>query len=85
MGYAARQRAAGADLAEATQQPPLLSWPRCIDGDVAEVITFFVLRYLKQSASSFETSTPLCRCLPDWAPVCGSSRLHGCQQVQMLV
>ncbi|EIE19264.1 hypothetical protein COCSUDRAFT_48883 [Coccomyxa subellipsoidea C-169] len=36
MAYAARQRAAGADMAEVSQQPPPLSWPRCIDDDVAE-------------------------------------------------
>ena len=37
MAYAARQRAAGADMAEVSQQSPPLSWPRCIDNDVAEV------------------------------------------------
>lgn len=36
MGYAARRRTGGADLAEVTQQPPP-SWPRCINDDVTEV------------------------------------------------
>ncbi|CAL8468215.1 g7754 [Coccomyxa elongata] len=35
MGYAARQRTAGAELAEVTQQPPL-SWPRCINDHATE-------------------------------------------------
>lgn len=35
MGYAVRQRTAGAELAEVTQQPSLC-WPRCINDHAIE-------------------------------------------------